>query len=78
MPGPNNKRGILRPATEPGEEEDGAPGAGGRGPGGFGAPGGGGRGGTNLRRLMKSRTIPPSRDSTSRGLDSLAGPSSAC
>ena len=28
MPGPNSTGGILRPATEPGEEEEGAPGAG--------------------------------------------------
>jgi quinoprotein glucose dehydrogenase len=59
MPGPKSTGGILRPATEPGEEEDGAPGRGGAarggagrgpgGPGGFGggrgAPGGRGPGG---------------------------------
>ena len=53
MPGPNNMGGILRPATQPGEEEEGAPGragggrgGAGRGPGGPGGPGGfgGGRG----------------------------------
>jgi len=48
-PGPNNTAGLLKPATQPGEEE-GAFGAGGGrgGPGGFGGPGafggGGGRG----------------------------------
>ena len=52
MPGPKNTAGILRPATQPGEEEDGAARAGGtgrgatRGPGGFGGPGGPGRGAT--------------------------------
>ena len=65
MPGPKNTGGILRPATEPGEEEDGAPGRGGagrgRGPGGpgfggFGGRGPGGRGGffgggTNVQGL---------------------------
>jgi quinoprotein glucose dehydrogenase len=56
VPGPKATGGILKPATEPGEEEDGAPGRGGRGrgagpggPGGFGAgrgaPGGRGPGG---------------------------------
>jgi len=53
-PGPKNTGGILKAATAPGEEEEGAPGAGrgrggaGRGaggPGGFGAGGAGGFGG---------------------------------
>src|SRR5205085_8753026 len=53
VPGPNNKAAILRPATEPGEDEDGQPprAGGGRGgvppgPGGAGGPAGfgGGRG----------------------------------
>lgn len=57
MPGPKNTAGILRPATGPGEDEDGTgrggagrgPGsrgaaAGGPGPGGFAGPGGPGRG----------------------------------
>jgi quinoprotein glucose dehydrogenase len=41
VPGPNSPGGMLRPATEPGEEEEGAPGAG-RGGGGRGGRGGGG------------------------------------
>ena len=58
MPGPKNTAGILRPATGPGEDEDGtgrggagrgpgsrgAAAAGGPGPGGFAGPGGPGRG----------------------------------
>ena len=45
MPGPKNAGGILRPATEPGEEEDGAASrGGGRGGAGRGAGGLGGRG----------------------------------
>ncbi|MEO8592931.1 MAG: PQQ-binding-like beta-propeller repeat protein [Candidatus Solibacter sp.] len=53
MPGPKNMGGILRPATQPGEDEDGATpraggarGGAGRGAGGPGGPGGfgGGRG----------------------------------
>ncbi len=54
VPGPKATGGLLKPATEPGEEEDGAPGRGGAGRGrgaGPGGPGafGGGRGGPGGR-----------------------------
>ena len=46
MPGPDSTGGLLRPATQPGEEEEGSPLAGGgRGGGGRGAGGAGGFGG---------------------------------
>jgi quinoprotein glucose dehydrogenase len=45
MPGPKNMGGVLRPATEPGEEEDGAPGRAGGGRGGAGRGAGRGAGG---------------------------------
>ncbi|HXS93001.1 MAG TPA: PQQ-binding-like beta-propeller repeat protein [Candidatus Limnocylindrales bacterium] len=57
MPGPKAMGGLLKPATQPGEEEEGAPGGrggrggAGRGAGGPGGPGafGGGRGGPGGR-----------------------------